>query len=141
VWSQSPDWTQAVYVILGTSDRSHEERKMKLKDFCETGARKHKIWPPKWGAQEVQRGREHPNIRREEFARLAIIECAVVLRDQCGVLLNVSHPEYSGRVSGTLCFLAETAKNRTLAKNLVKVAELFRGKTVEELGEAEVNGY
>jgi hypothetical protein len=40
---------------------------MKLKDFSETGELGRKIWPPQWGFQEVKWGREHPNMRREEY--------------------------------------------------------------------------
>lgn len=68
---------------------------MKLKDHSETAERGRKIWPPQWGFQKGY-DREHPNMRREEFARQAIIDRVVELRDQCGVLLDVSHPEYAG---------------------------------------------
>lgn len=113
---------------------------MKLKDHSGTEKRGHKIWPPQWGALEVKSGREHPNMRREEFARQATIDSAIEIRERCGVLINVSHPEYAGeRVTGTFTFREDTPENRKLAENLVKVVERFRGKTVEELGEAEVN--
>jgi hypothetical protein len=105
-----------------------------------TDWRKHKIWPPHWEfAQQVTGDRKHPNLRREEFARQAIINRTAQLRGQCGVLLDVSHPEYGERITGKFIFEEDTTKNRVLSKNLLKVVERFHGKTVKELGGAEVS--
>jgi hypothetical protein len=50
---------------------------MTLKHFSETGERGRKIWPPQWGVQKVKKGREHPNMRREELPRQATIDSAL----------------------------------------------------------------
>jgi hypothetical protein len=95
---------------------------MKLKDNPKI------IWPP----HGFKYDRAHPN-RPEDFAQQATIDSAVELHDQCGIRLDV---ETNG---GSLTFREDTPENRKLANNLLKVAERFRGKTVEQLGEAEVS--
>jgi hypothetical protein len=115
---------------------------MKLKDHSWLQESGRRIWPPHWGFQQSKYGREHPNSKREEFARQATINSAIERHDLCGVILHVNHPKYAREiVIGTLWFPHDTPANRKLARNLAKVVEGFRGKTVEELGECEVSDY
>jgi len=51
------------------------------------------------------------------------------------VVINVKHPEYDTGVTGTIVV---RSGDKQLAGNLLQTAQKFLGKTVEELGEAEV---
>jgi hypothetical protein len=106
---------------------------MKLKDHLRDKERNLSIWPPLWGLMEVNYGRESPNLRQDQFCAEARIQKIARLRDRDGVRIFVSHPDYLGELVGTT-----TARTKELADNLLTTAEQFRGKTVEELGEAEV---
>ena len=79
-------------------------------------------------------GREHPNLRQESFCNTAIVKSVVELRDRCGVLIDVSHPDYpEERVSGVVI-----VSSKPLAANLLKTAQQALGRSVEELGDTEV---
>lgn len=79
-------------------------------------------------------GREHPNIRQDTFCKAATIEKAVELRDRCGVLIDVTHPEYPGeRICGVVI-----VATKPLAASVLRTIQAALGKSVEELGDTEV---
>jgi hypothetical protein len=108
---------------------------MKIKDHSKLNEDGFKFWPPFWGAIERKTNREHPNIIQEKFCREAVITNSTELIHRTGVLIDVSHPEFSGeRVTGVLI-----VESKSLARNLARTLENFKGRTVDQLGEAEVN--
>jgi hypothetical protein len=93
------------------------------------------LWPPFWDLAEWKSGRPRPNERAEEFGRSATIDRSVELIDRCGVLIFVNHPEYKGEgLSGVII-----VPSKALASNLARTVKQFLGKTIAQLGEAEVN--
>lgn len=88
----------------------------------------------KWGFVEQKQGREHPNMRQEQFCKEAVILKVVELRDRTGVMIDVKHPEYvTEQLTGNII-----VRDKQLAGNLLQTTQEFLGKTIEELGEAEV---
>jgi len=119
---------------------------MKLKDHPQLSP-KH-LWV-QWGMTERKQGQhgpiDHPNMRQEQFCKEALILNVEPLRehqlgaptslDRTSVVINVKHPEYDTGVTGTIVV---RSGDKQLAGNLLQTAQKFLGKTVEELGEAEV---
>ncbi len=84
-------------------------------------------------------------MRQEQFCKEALILNVEPLRehqlgaptslDRTSVVINVKHPECDTGVTGTIVV---RSGDKQLAGNLLQTAQKFLGKTVEELGEAEV---
>jgi len=106
---------------------------LKLKDMLrELGG----MWPPQKGTTEAKVGRRE--IQPEQLCAATIVN-AVETRRRCGVLLTVSHPEYpEGHVHATIIAPDGLSRSNLLATNLAEAALGFVGKTVEQLGEADV---
>jgi hypothetical protein len=108
---------------------------MKLRDHPKLNPN---LWV-QWGMTEQKQGQHgpinHPNMRQEQFGKEAVIlkVWSEPLPNHSSVVINVKHPEYSTGVTGSI-----TVLDKKLASNLLQTAQKFIGKTVEQLGEAEV---
>ncbi len=89
-------------------------------------------WPPQKGLTKREVGQRE--LQPEQLCA-GKIEKAVMTQDRCGVLFTLSHPDWEDQVTATIVV---PDKLQALAANLLKTAQAFVGKTVEQLGEEDV---
>jgi hypothetical protein len=92
-------------------------------------------WPPQIGFTEQKIGQRR--LQPEQLCT-GTIESAAGTRDRHGVLFTISHPDWEGKVRPTTTVPDKLPAAEVLAANLLKTAQEFVGKTVEQLGETDV---
>ena len=94
-------------------------------------------WPPQIGLDEQIIGER--KLQPEQLC-MGTIKNAVGMKDRhrYGVLFTVSHPGWKGNVRPTTMVGDKLPAAKLLAANLLKIAQEYAGKTVEQLGEADV---